>query len=435
MTQKIKIPLKAAAFVAGFFVLSAVTATLLRDDAEAYSRILLHELYNQDRIDVVYCGASHVSHGIVADVADEMTGMKNFSLGTAAQSIDGTYAVLRQAVKLYDIQKVFLELDFAVATQPERKNRNGFSSDYLVALYLKDPLIKADFLLNVSTPAYYVNHMLPIGKDKHLTLRPQDLSKKLGGVLNGDYFRYNYLSKDSAYNGRGCVMDYDVIKKGSFHNDKDEGRIRVDSISRDWKATIDKIIALCRENNIALTFYSMPCSDFYLNEKGNYDEYYTQVKAFCRERGFDYFDFNLAKPEYLSVTDEDWSDDNHFNRAGVYKWTKAFWTFFNGGIAKEDFFYTSYREKMAAMGDTVFGVIAKMSGDKKSVSITPVTNVTDENAIAYEVTALTATAEHVLHKNKVGSYELPPSSTGKLRIKSYLHDVLQTDCTMHYTSL
>ena len=147
MSKRIKIPLKIAVFIAVFFFLSLITATILRDDADAYSRILMHELYNQERIDVVYCGASHVSHGIVADVADEMSGMKNFSLGTAAQSIDGTYAILRQAVKLYDIKKVFLELDFAVATQRERKDRNGFSSDYLVALYLQDPLIKADFLL------------------------------------------------------------------------------------------------------------------------------------------------------------------------------------------------------------------------------------------------------------------------------------------------
>lgn len=434
MTQKIKIPLKITVFAAGFFVLSAITAAVLRDDADAYSRILMHELYNQDKIDIVYCGASHVSHGIVAEVADEMSGMKNFSLGTAAQSIDGTYAVLRQAVKLYGIKKVFLELDFAVATQPERKARNGFSSDYLVALYLKDPVIKADFLMNVSTPAYYVNHILPIGKDKHLTLRPQDLFKKLGGVINGDYFRYNYLSDDSEYHGRGCVMDWDAVKNGSFCNDKDEGKIRVEAISRDWKATIDKIIALCRENDIALTFYSMPCSDFYLNEKGNYDEYYDAVKAFCAERGFDYFDFNLAKPEYLSVQDEDWSDDNHFNKAGVYKWTKAFWTFFNGGIAKEDFFYNSYSEKMAAIGDTVFGVVAKMSDDKKSVFISPVTNVSDESAIAYEVTALTGNTEQVLYKNG-GGYVLPHSSTGNLRIKSYLHDALQTDCIVHYTSL
>ena len=398
MNKKIRIALKIAIFLVLFYVLSMFVAAVLRDDADAYSRILMHELYNQtDGIDILYCGASHVSHGIVADIADEMTGKRNFSSGTAAQSIDGTYAVLKQATKLYNIERVFLELDFAVATQKAKKERTGFSSDYLVALYLKDPLIKAEFLANISEPKYYINHLLPIGKDKHLTLRPQDLIRKVGGIINGDYFRYNYLSDDSEYAGRGCVMDWDKIANGSFVNDRDEGRIRVEAISEDWKNTIDKIIALCKEKNIALTMYSMPCSDYYLNEKGNYDEYYSFIKKFCAERGFEYYDFNLAKETFFYPEDEDFSDDNHFNKQGVLKWTRAFWTFFASENAKEDFFYNSYAEKMAALGDKVFGIVAKTSEDKKSISITPITNISDKNRINYRVYTIISGKEAVLY--------------------------------------
>ena len=430
MSKKIKIPLKIVAFLTIFYFLCIFVANVLRDDADAYSRILMHELYEQkDGIDILYCGASHVSHGIVASVADEMTGKRNFSSGTAAQSIDGTYAVLRQATSLYDIEKVFLELDFAVATQKAKKDRTGFSSDYLVALYLKD------YLMNISEPKYYINHLLPIGKDKHLTLRPQDLIRKAGGVINGDYFRYNYLSDDSEYAGRGCVMDWDKIVNGSFVNDKDEGRIRVEAISEDWKSTVDKIIALCKEKNIELTMYSMPCSDYYLNEKGNYDEYYYFVKDFCAERGFDYYDFNLAKKTFFLPEDEDFTDDNHFNKQGVSKWTRAFWTFFGSENVKEDFFYDSYAEKMENIGDKVFGLVVKTSEDKKSVSITPVTNIADKNRIKYEVCAITKTKNIDLDTRNVQKVSLPPKSSGKLHIKAFVDGVLTNETSLHFTSL
>ena len=150
-----RIVFKIAVFAIVFYALSAIVAFCLSDDQTSYGRVLLHELYEQEKVDILYCGSSHVSHGIVASVADEMTGKKNFSTGTAAQSIQGTYAILKQAVKKYDIEKVFLEMEFAISTQTPPSKRSGFKSDYLVAKYIKDPKIK--FIFDAKTKGFGIS--------------------------------------------------------------------------------------------------------------------------------------------------------------------------------------------------------------------------------------------------------------------------------------
>ena len=435
MTKKGIIPLKVIAFLAVFWALSALVAFLLRDDSGSYGRVLLHELYEQENIDILYCGSSHVSHGIVADIADEMTGKTNFSTGTAAQSIQGTYAILKQAVKRYDIKTVFLEMEFAISTQTPPSRRDGFKSDYLVANGIKDPQIKLELLTSISTPKYYLNHFLPIGKDKYLTLNPKSLAYRAKSFVNGDYFRYEYESDDDEYAGRGCLLDYRVVKNGTFSETAHESPINLSAVSEEYLATVDKIIALCKEKGVELIFYSMPCTDFYLGEKGNYDEYHALIRDFLASRGFDFYDFNLAKESYMRFEDEDFRDDNHFNAQGCKKWTRLFWEFFLNGKPKEEFFYDSYKERMAAMSPRIFGLVYDFKDDKRHLEIKPIYNHLDNAVITYDVTASFSGTEEVLAQNSTETtWSLPRGKAGKIRVVSYLDGVKQNDCRENFAA-
>lgn len=430
-----RIVFKIAVFAIVFYALSAIVAFCLSDDQSSYGRVLLHELYEQEKVDILYCGSSHVSHGIVASVADEMTGKKNFSTGTAAQSIQGTYAILKQAVKKYDIEKVFLEMEFAISTQTPPSKRSGFKSDYLVAKYIKDPKIKFDFLTSISKPKYYLNHFLPIGKDKNLTLKPKALASRAKAIATGSYFRYEWQDDDAEYEKGGTVLDKEFIKNGSFSDTSQYGKIDIASISDEYFAVVEKIIALCKENNIELIFYAMPCTDFYLGEKGNYDEYHALIKDFCKKKGFEFYDFNLAKEQYMNFDDEDFCDDNHFNSSGCYKWTKAFWSFFNSGMTKEDFFYNSYAERMANMDKKIFGLVYDFKDDKRYLEIKPIYNHIDNSVITYDITAKYSGTEEVLAKNSENSFvELPHGKAGKIVVVSYLDAVKQNECSKNFAA-
>ena len=98
--------------------------------------------------------------------------------------MDGTCVLLKQAVKLYKIEKVFLELDFNIATSFSIQNRHGFTASYIVLDFLKDPELKYDFMLNMSRPKYYLNTLLPIGKDKFIDLNPKKVAAKFKSVVS-----------------------------------------------------------------------------------------------------------------------------------------------------------------------------------------------------------------------------------------------------------
>lgn len=435
MSNKIRIPLKIMVFTAFFFLITSILAFLIRDESNAYTRVWMHELFQAENVDILYCGASHVSHGITPKVADEIWQKSNFSTGSAGQNIKGTYAVLRQAIKLHKIGRVFLELDFAVATYAPAKEKSGFKSEYSLAHYIRDPKIKFDYYISMSSPKYYINTLLPIGKDKHMTLNPKDLFQRYKSFFNGDYFSYVYKDEDADYDGKGCLLDKRPVAAGTFSNSYDEGPIRIESISDEWICTVDKIIALCRQNNIELTMYSMPCSDFYLAEKGNYDEYYRFLKEFCGNRGFKYYDFNLAKEKYLRLLDEDFHDDNHLSGLGVYKFTKAMCDYFTGRIPQDDMFYASYSDKLKAQEDRIFGLVIKPSDDKKAVTITPMVNHVSDGHICYDVVAFYDGKSEILKEKSRDTYiDLPKDKSGKLEVAAYLDGKKTNMATVHFVS-
>lgn len=402
-----------------FFVISMGLSFLLKDDLNSYTRTLTHEFYSQDQIDVIFCGASHVSHGIDPRISDKRFNQNTFNTGTPSQGINGTYAIIKQAVKEYDIQTIFLETDFAVACRDISEKKMG-TSDFLVESFLKDPAIKTQFIFENSSPSNILNAVLPIGKDKLLTLNPKKILKKIKSLITKEYFDYSFGDDEAGYAGKGCVLDYAKIENGTFNNYYQEPKFS--PISDSWKFYIEKIIQICKENDVNLIFYSMPCSDFYLNEKGDYDKFYFEIKNYLNDLGFDYFDFNLCKKEYLDLQDEDFSDDNHLNITGVEKFTNAFCNFFTDSVSSETLFYSSYNEKMDNLPPTCFGLVCIISDDGKEMSINPVTNIKNNNEITFNVSALYSGTEVPLIENSnLKTINLPPNTSGKIQIECFVN--------------
>lgn len=423
---------KILTFLVIFFLLTIPVSFLLKDDVNSYSRVLTHEFYAQDSIDILFCGASHVSHGIDARISDKAFGKNTFSTGTPSQGINGTYAIIQQTLQKYKVSKIFLECDFAITCRDGATPKKMGISDFIVLNFIKNPKLKLQFILDNSSLSNMPNAFLPIGKDKLITLNPKKILNKCKSLVNGYYFEYKYSEDDSGYAGKGCVLDYGVIADGTFSNNISEPEFR--PVSEYWKSYINKICNLCKENNVELIFYSMPGSDFYLHEKGNYDNFYFEIKDFLNSLGYDYYDFNLCKPEY-AFYDHYFSDDNHLNQDGVAYFSKVFCDFFTDKITREDMFYTSYTQKVAAQPDTIYGLIYHFSDDKKMLSIEPVKNHVDPSRITYDVFALCDGEEILIsEKSNKTTFSLPSGKSGKIRVISYIDGVKQNDCTENFAA-
>lgn len=376
---------KIIVFTAIFFVFSAVLSFFIKDDSNSYVRVLKHEFYSQDNIDYLLCGASHVSHGLDTRVADKEFNKNVFNAGTPAQQVDGTVALLKQAVKLYKIEKVFFEMDPGIICSFGFKERPGHTADYIAMDFIKDPKIKFDYMLKLSTPKYYLNSILPIGKDKLMDLNPKKVIGKIKSILCGKYFKFEFGDEKSAYAGKGCVLDSDYVPAGTFSSDSWEDPIVIEEIHPDIINAMTEFVEICKENNIQLVFYSMPCTDFYISMLKSYDEYIKFCRGFAEKNGCRYYDFNLCREKYLSLNDEDFSDSSHLNFRGIEKFTNVFCDFFTNKLSEQELFFDSYEQKMAALDDRIFGLVLTLADDCKSFTINPVSNNVDSEKITYDI--------------------------------------------------
>lgn len=424
---------KVVLFVIIFVVLSVFIAFVLKDDTTSYSRVLTHEFYNQKNIDILFCGASHVSHGMDPRIADKEFGRNTFNTGTPNQGIHGTYAIIRQAIKSYKISRIYVETDFAVACRDGKKHAGMGKSDFIVLSFLQDFFIKRDFIFENSSHDTLLNAFLPIGKDKLMTLSPKKVFHKIKSLITGEYFKYEYKTPDAGYAGKGCVLDYEKIKEGSFSNDYFEPPFK--PISNYWKSYIEKIIKLCAENEVEIVFYAMPCSDFYLHEKGDYNIFYSEMKNYINSLGFEYYDFNLCKEEF-SMNDDDYFDDNHLNINGIDKFSRFSCDFFTGKISAKDMFYSSYAQKTQNQKQKIYGLLIIKTEDGKSFEIIPMTNINDKDSITYDISIQNLNGINELAKNtKETKVALPKGTSGKILVKSYVNGILNNSVKENYVAL
>lgn len=161
----------------------------------------MQDFYDQENIDILLCGASHVAHGINPQLAKEYFSENVFCSGTSAQKMTATYAVLKEAINKYDIKKVFVDLDFGMAIGQQVKffDKKPSMDIYLVSTYLENKLIKYEYLLKATSPKYYLNSILPIGVNKQIELNPVTIVKNLKSKITGEYYEYKYEAKDATY--------------------------------------------------------------------------------------------------------------------------------------------------------------------------------------------------------------------------------------------
>ena len=121
-----------------------------------------------------------------------------------------------------------------------------------------------------------------------------------------------------------------------------------------------EMIRYCRQNDIALTFVSIPCTDYLLLYYEGYDVFIALVNQLLAESGsnVEYVDFNLMRPEYWPGTSTLFSDSHHLNGEGAQRFSEIFCRYFNGEILTEDLFYPSAREKLADLSPGFYGVEA-----------------------------------------------------------------------------
>lgn len=358
----------------------ALLRYLLVDDTTAYTRLTMHEYYEQDQVDVLFMGASHCYRGFNPEVADDLTGLNTFNLGSASQPIEVTYLLMQDAVKRYDVKHIYVDLSYNIA----KKKGLNMNSVYLITDYMKPSFAKTAFLMKYSDDDTYVNSFLLARRNSQEFFDIGHISDVFSKKRSREYREFSYIANGGGwYGGKGYVGNNEEIQDGTFM-DSYKGEAFSLAIPEKWNVTIKNMMELCEKNNVELTFISTPISAYRLLAYGDYDAYIDYVTDITDEYGIEYIDFNLLREEYWEDTSRCFMDYSHLNEEGSKRFTRILMQYMQGGYTKEELLYSSIKEKYDVLPPKFYGVLHEsVSNDEGEILNSIVTN--DNGKLYYRV--------------------------------------------------
>ena len=388
------------------------------NDVSSYTRVTMHELYEQKNIDVLFCGASLSYRSFDTEILDEELGVNTFNSGTSAQPIDVTYYLLKDCLHRHDIKRVFVELSPIMAVQKEAKDRTAadMTGVYLVSDYMEWNLNKVRMLLGASEPELYANSFLV---PKRYWKNACDLQSMIGVFrekCSDSYkdFRYDSLFHETEwYKGKGYVECKTEVREGEFDDAYANNDIRLTNVSTDWHYYVNEIIKLCEIEGVELTFICAPLSEYLLAAFGRtYNDYHNMVADMAEKAGIEFWDFSLVRDEYLLMSASDYMDSAHLNMYGAQKFSRLIAQVIEGKLSYNAIAHENIRQKLTDGDTRVLGIVSR--GLEREI----ISNV--EGVLEYQVVAYPSEGEEYMIQdfslNRV--FSVPEGETGEICVVS-----------------
>lgn len=332
-------------------------------------RIIWHDFYeNSGQIDRLYLGSSHVFYDLDPKILDRLNGQNNFNLASATQLLNGSYYLLREADRDNELQAVYLELYYFCTTKDNfRLNAEGVSTEgyknWWNIDYMKPSANKLEYMLKITDSDEYISTFIPFCRYRENLNDREYIRQVIENRRSDSYAAYEYRRSSEDGNGYDEYQKKGYVKSTRRMTDaaKSFMQTRVldeNAMGSETQSYLYKIIDYCKERDIPITLFISPTSDLDLISTVNYDNYIDQIRAIAEERDVPFYDFNLAKEEYLPIQYEEYYRDiGHLNCFGA----EMFTSFFHEVVSRnesenEEYFYDSYAERMRAEPPKVYGI-------------------------------------------------------------------------------
>ncbi len=364
-----------AVFFVWKFLINGLNYLYVDGETQAWNRILWHNFYAQEEnIDYLYLGSSHVYFGLNPFLLDELNGRNNFNLSTGSQKLNGSYYLLKEVDKAHELKHVYVELFFWQSTGMNGAfltNEGGRVTNWRNTDYMKPSFNRLKYMVDISEPDDYIETLFPFIRYREKFFDWKYVKEQIEYKRTEPYKNYQY-SREDEQKGREIYCD-----KGYWYSEQElrtgalsaacrrQGELKEHPMTEEAELYLRKLLAYCQKENIPVTLFSSPMPDLYIlaaeyeEEKwGNYDNYVNQVRSIAAEYGTEYYDFNLCKEEYLSLKTENFRDIHHLNSSGAELFTSLFHQVMQG--TKEEnsgYFYDSYAQKLAQTDARIYGLL------------------------------------------------------------------------------
>lgn len=358
-----------AGIAVGFFLFYEITRGLnyiYVPDSE-WERIVMHHLYEDEgKIENLFLGSSHLHNDIDPFLLDEKNGQYNFNLATPAQLMNGTFYLLKEADRKNPLSHVYIELYYnyhvknddnteAIITEPFR--------NWQVTDYMKFSSNKLAYMASITDTEEYPGILFPFTRYRSELDNWDHIRATMESKRGEEYI--NYESSHYFEDGNG----YEECRAKGFrystriYQEKDriygQGHILAQKpLAETSRYYLEKTISYCQKNNIPVTLFVSPIYELQVISTEGYDDYTGQIREIADEYGVDFYDFNLAKEEYLPIQQTKYfMDVEHLNANGAAMFTDFFWQVVSADPAEnKNYFYDSYKEKLESKEPELYGI-------------------------------------------------------------------------------
>lgn len=349
---RIKTVLRVISFICILYVLLKISNYYLYND-NSYTRVMMHELMEQENIDLVFAGSSAAYRHFNPQIWDKTLHINTYNIGTSGQRPEGTYYFLKDIFDLYNPKYVIYAQSAFVYTEFE--DWDAPTKDYIVYDYMPFTINKLSYGLQVFHENYLIESELQFARNRN-----NDLLKQLSEVYEVKK-RTEYVSYD--YNVYGDTSVEALYPKGFVTRKLSLTNTEVGFLSTiqfdDYPVRqqdvfyIQKIADLCSDNDCQLILVVPP---MHYGSMANYYDY--QVVAdfntgIAERIDAPIFDYSLAKKDYLDMRDDYYYDWAHMSGEGADYFSgvcaELIKKYISGEeVKKEEYFYSSYEELLDA---------------------------------------------------------------------------------------
>lgn len=237
---------------------------------------------------------------------------------------------------------------------------------YCITDNMKNNWNRIEFLLNASDCENYIEGFLPSARYGNYLLDRKRIERVIKSKRSSEYI--NYENVPSAFY-KGAYVIPGGVGNPEMIADLDNLEVAESIISEYSLKYLNKIVELCKEEEIELVLVTTPFTDFYVQALGNYNTFYAYMKEYAKTNAIEYCDFNLCRPELLVMEKDDFVDYHHLSGKGAVKYSTVFAEMMASydKMERQELFYDSVQEKMDDLSPRTMGILLEKSKDEEGV--------------------------------------------------------------------
>jgi len=283
-----------------------------------YNEKRWNEFYSLEKnsLDMIFLGSSHSYCTFDPDIFDKELNISSYQMGMPFQHPDSTYFTLLEVLNYQKPKVAVIEVYWDMLDDEFELKQAGMLFQVLKNKELEKKYIREVFPLsekikyNINILKYQQDYFA--FKNKKL----KDSLKEKFGVVDKvspkQEGKEEYRSKGYAFCNYSMLPD-EFDKTNQFKNF--DGKKWNFEISQ--KKYLQKIIDICRDNNINIIFVTAPVANVSMEFIKNYDVVHSAIEEFALENNIPYLDFNTVNKNKNLLKNENFRDDAHLNHSGV----------------------------------------------------------------------------------------------------------------------